>query len=294
VNYAALACTAAWPTPVACGNFPHFGARCAARHEWNDPARFQRTARYRDREETSIHPRHTARGGRRRPVRARQAGFTLAEIAIVLVLIGLLVGLLLLGDGVLTTSRIRFMENQFDGLKVAILNYQDRYGALPGDDARAAGRWPAGAKNGNGDGRIGGLYQAPPPAGDPVTNLVIDPATGDGESLNFWWQLRLAGLIVAPPPVVTPVAQPLNFYAGVIGVQWAPLGFPRLAVCTANVPGEVAIGIDNRTDDGDPRRGLVRAAKQSADNQPIAAADATVTAYTTADADAYIVCRRLD
>lgn len=236
----------------------------------------------------------TGRGGRPRRTRARQAGFTLAEIAIVLVLIGLLIGMMLLGDGILTQSRIRFVVNQFEGLKVAVLTYQDRYGALPGDDPRAAGRWPAGAKDGNGDGQIGGSYRAPPPPGDPLANLVIDPATGDGESLNFWWHLRLAQLIVAPPPVVTPVAQPLNFYSGIIGVEWAPLGFPRLAACTANLPGEVAIGVENRLDDGDPRRGLIRAAKQTADNQPIAAADATITAFATGDADMYILCRRLD
>jgi hypothetical protein len=47
-------------------------------------------------------------------------------------------------------------------------------------------------------------------------------------------------------------------------------------------------------DDGDPRRGLMRAAQQSMDNQPIAAADATITAFATGDTDAYILCRRLD
>jgi len=77
-------------------------------------------------------------------------------------------------------------------------------------------------------------------------------------------------------------------------VQWAPLGFPRLATCAANVPGEIAIGVENMLDDGDPRRGVLRAAKQSADNQPIAAADATITAFTAGTADAYILCRRLD
>jgi ATP-dependent protease HslVU (ClpYQ) peptidase subunit len=47
-------------------------------------------------------------------------------------------------------------------------------------------------------------------------------------------------------------------------------------------------------DDGDPRLGLMRAAKQSAANQPIAAADAAITAFTGGTADAYILCRRLD
>ena len=244
-----------------------------------------------------------ARGSRRCRARTLQDGFTLVELAIVLVLIGLLVGVLMLGNGILTQSRIKSIANDFEQLKVAILVYQDRYGALPGDDTRAAGRWVTGggvprARAGTGDGRVGGSYQAPPPAGDPMTNLVIDPASvpvpGDGESLNFWWHLRLAELIVAPPPVVTPVAQPLNHFAGVIGVESAVLGFPRLSVCTANLPGEVAIGIESQLDDGDPRRGLVRAAKQAIDNEPIATADASVTTYATGDGDMYIVCRRLD
>lgn len=226
-----------------------------------------------------------------------ERGFTLAEMAIVLVLVGLLVGTSILGNGVVTQARIRSIAEGFEQLSIAVLTYQDRYGALPGDDPRAAGRWLDGggatrAKNGTGDGQISGSYQSPPPAGDPLVSLVVDAA--QGESLNFWWHLRLADLIIAPPQVVTPVAQPLNFYSGVVGVEWAVLGFPRLSVCTANLPGEVAIGIENRLDDGNPRGGLIRAAKQTGVNQPIAAADATVTAFETSDTARYILCRRLD
>jgi hypothetical protein len=131
-----------------------------------------------------------------------------------------------------------------------------------------------------------------------MVSLVIDPASvpvpGDGESLNFWWHLRLAELIIAPPPVVTPIAQPLNAFSGVVGVEWGVLGFPRMSVCTANLPGEIAIGVESQLDDGDPRRGLVRAAKQVTDNEPIATADASVTTYAAGDGDMYILCRRLD
>ena len=209
-----------------------------------------------------------------------------------LVLIGLLLGILLLGNGILVQSRIKFVANEFEQLKVAVLTYQDRYAALPGDDARATSRWVGRSKDGTGDGRISGSYQAPPPGGDPLLTLTVDAVAG--ESLNFWWQIRLAELVIAPPPVITPVAQPLNAYAGVVGVEWGVFGFPRLATCTANLPGEVAIGVESQIDDGDPRRGLMRAAKQSIDNEPIATADATVTTYATADADMYILCRRLD
>jgi len=231
-------------------------------------------------------------GRPRRSGGGRQHGFTLAELATVLVLIGLLVGGVLLGNGLLTQSRIKYIAGEFEGMKIAVLTYYDRYAAIPGDDPRAETRWVGRSRNGSGDGRISGSYQASPPMGDPLTTLTVSAA--DGESLNFWWHLRLAELINAPPSPVTPVAQPLNHFAGIIGVEWAPLGFPRLAICSGNLPGEVAIGIENILDDGDPRRGLIRAGKQSADNQPIVAADASVTGYATDDSSAYILCRRLD
>jgi prepilin-type N-terminal cleavage/methylation domain-containing protein len=236
-------------------------------------------------------------GGARGPREVRrhllqESGFTLVELAVVLVLIGLLLGTLLLGNGILVQSRIKFVANEFEQLKVAVLTYQDRYATLPGDDARASTRWVGRSKDGTGDGRISGSYQAPPPGGNPIATLAVDAA--DGESLNFWWQLRLSELVTAPPPAFTPVAQPLNAYSGVVGVEWGALGFPRLSVCTANLPGEVAIGVESQLDDGNPRRGLVRAAKQTTDNEPIATADTMIASYATGDADMYILCRRLD
>ncbi len=77
-------------------------------------------------------------------------------------------------------------------------------------------------------------------------------------------------------------------------MEWGVFGFPRLAACAANLPGEVAIGVESQLDDGDPRRGLVRAAKQNIDNEAIATANAGVLGYETDDAAMYILCRRLD
>lgn len=220
----------------------------------------------------------------------RQAGFSLPEITIILALVATLVGSVVLGNGLVTQGRTRALAHDLNALTMAIAIYGDRYRALPGDDPEAEIRWPGKARNGTGDRRISGAYQAFPPAGDALTALIIDPS--EGESLNFWWHLRLADLIVAPPTPVSPVAQPLDQYYGVIGVEWGALGFPGLGVCAANIPGDVAIGVDTRLDDGDPRRGFVRAARQSSENQPLAAADATVPTF--ASADTYVLCQRID
>jgi prepilin-type N-terminal cleavage/methylation domain-containing protein len=220
----------------------------------------------------------------------RQGGFSLAELAIVLALFAILSGGFLLGSGMIAQARSKLLASEFEGLTIAVLVYAGRYAALPGDDPLAESRWVGRARNGTGDWRISGVYQAPPPAGDPLATLTVNDSSG--ESLNFWWHLRLAELLVTPPLPVTPVAQPLNPYYGVVGVEWGVLGLPGLAVCAANLPGDVAIGLENQLDDGNPRQGFMRAAKQSVDNQPIATADATVAAFTAADT--YVLCKRLD
>src|SRR5947208_13835939 len=72
----------------------------------------------------------------------KQQGFTLIEIAIVLVIIGLLLGGVLKGQELITAARVRNLAAQLDGVKIAYLGFQDRYRALPGD-------YPLGAPNAN-------------------------------------------------------------------------------------------------------------------------------------------------
>ena len=221
-------------------------------------------------------------------MRHAQAGFTLAEIAIVTVLMGLLFGGVLAGRSVVTQARIKLVASQFNDLYTAHLYYIDRYTALPGDDRRASGRW-SGAKDGNGDGRLSGLYGDPPPANP--TTLTVDGT--QGETLNYWWHLRLAELVALPPPEVSIVAQPLNSFGGIVGVQQDAMGFPVPTACQANLPAEIAIGVEGQLDDLSPTRGAVRGRRQTAPNQPLADTVA-VTDYTEGQGEQYILCRRLD
>src|SRR6516162_4512119 len=123
----------------------------------------------------------------------KQAGFTLVEIAIVLVIIGLLLGGILKGQEMITQAKIKNVINDMTGVAAAVYAYQDRYRALPGDDKNAGTRWQTGANatsSGNGDGVINGTYLAAAPA-----TLTSAASDGSQESVMFWHHLRLAGFV---------------------------------------------------------------------------------------------------
>ena len=67
-------------------------------------------------------------------------GFTLIEIAIVLVIIGLLLGGVLKGQELINNARVKSFANDFRNIPVAIYAYQDRFHAIPGDDGQ--GQYP--------------------------------------------------------------------------------------------------------------------------------------------------------
>jgi prepilin-type N-terminal cleavage/methylation domain-containing protein len=71
-----------------------------------------------------------------------QAGFTLTEIAIVMVIIGLLLVGILKGEEMITQAKIKNVLADFSGLSTAYDAYMDRYKAIPGNDPNAATRWP--------------------------------------------------------------------------------------------------------------------------------------------------------
>ena len=93
---------------------------------------------------------------RRKNVRTKQQGFTLIEIAIVLVIIGLLLGGVLKGQELITSARVRNLISQQEGVKAAYFGFLDRYRALPGDYGAASTNiscTPA-CTNGNNNGTI--------------------------------------------------------------------------------------------------------------------------------------------
>ncbi len=114
----------------------------------------------------------------------KQRGFTLIEIAIVLVIIGLLLGGVLKGQELINAARVRNVAAQLDGVKIAYLGFQDRYRQYPGDvtDAFAAANIPGAGATGGGCGTAGTLG---------CNNGKIDPQ----ENLVVWNNLSHSGFI---------------------------------------------------------------------------------------------------
>jgi prepilin-type N-terminal cleavage/methylation domain-containing protein len=141
--------------------------------------------------------------------RTAQRGFTLIEIAIVLVIIGLLLGGVLQGQQLIENSRVKSATNSFNGIAAATFSYQDRYGRLPGDDPEAFDdRGSSWTRMAGGDGN-GVIDDAMAP---------FAPASGS-ETAYFFQDLRSAGFISGDPADDGVNALPANPFGGLITVM---------------------------------------------------------------------------
>ena len=82
-------------------------------------------------------------------------GFTLVEMAIVLVIIGIILGAVIKGQDLIAGAKEKKFKSEVDQLATAYYTYYDKYSRIPGDDDKADVRWTApAATKGNNDGLI--------------------------------------------------------------------------------------------------------------------------------------------
>jgi prepilin-type N-terminal cleavage/methylation domain-containing protein len=219
-----------------------------------------------------------------------EAGFTLVEIAIVLVIIGLLLGGILKGQEMITQAKIKNLINDFNGITVAVTSYQDRYRSLPGDDQNATARWTTqNPASGNGNGIIAGLYNA----NDTSGSGGAPPNTA--ESNLFWQHLRIAGFVPGLTAGTGSGTPPQNAAGGLIGVESGVvgtngLGFTSTIVCFSNLPEKVASAVDGQMDDAFPQTGQIRAQLQTVAN-PATLPASNATAYVETGVNQYLLCK---
>jgi len=186
-----------------------------------------------------------------------QKGFTLIEIAIVLVIIGLLLGGVLKGQELINTARVRAMNNTVDGITAAWFSFQDRYRSFPGDYLSASSQvnLPGAPIGGDGNGRV----------------------STDSERALVWVHLEAAGYLTGGytntaatvaddayncPPTICPdngFGSGMNLSYGAM-VQTGAASAHEL-ISGSGIPVEVIAELDRKVDDGSPDSGAMQLGK---------------------------------
>ncbi len=249
-------------------------------------------------------------------LRAREKGFTLVELAIVLVIIGLIIGGVLVGQDLIKAAEIRAQITQIEQYNAAVNTFRTKYNGLPGDLRNAVSFFPvadfgAAVRNGNGNRQLeqcvtaasglcgsaaaGGPFEAVDTGGSP---------THDGEVIQFWHHLSLAELINGSYNGTAGDGSAPNNYGGLgftfpvtrldrngVGVFAAEgRNFYQLGVISGaayevdpSLSPEEAFNLDSKIDDGRPGSGsvIIRGGTAGSDvNAPLAAADVNFAGAT--------------
>lgn len=187
----------------------------------------------------------------------KQSGFTLVEIAIVLVIIGLLLGGILKGQELINSARVRNMADQNSGIQAAYFGFIDRYRQVPGDWAAPAAAQAIGdatvTLGGNGNGRIDNTLAE---AAGVFSQLSKSNFLGGG----------FTPAVAAPGTealYISTVASPINAFNGPLiltrNAGYSGTTSIRLNLhMGVNVPVSIARELDIKVDDGLPNTGVLR------------------------------------
>jgi prepilin-type N-terminal cleavage/methylation domain-containing protein len=238
--------------------------------------------------------------------RYAQQGFTLVEMAIVLVIIGLIIGGILKGQEIVNNGRVKAQVAQIDAVKAALATFLDKYGYYPGDDNQTESQLGLTTATfdtaANGDGVIGGAGGA----------ALLDNATipAPSESNSVWYELEQANLLAGVQSSAggAQVASDSFNLQGKINASFltlADFGYVNSGATTTNKMVRIsgvtnpnsptivmreqdASQIDLKYDDGLPATGQILAATYSAvSNCCLTAAGGAGTACTTTTSTVY-------
>ncbi len=162
-----------------------------------------------------------------------RAGFTLVEIAIVMVIIGLLIGGVLKGQAMVQNAKVKRVVKHADEMRAAVMAFYDKYGVYPGDENLDP--IPPGTDlEGNGNGQIAG-----------------------NEIYMVYQDLQLAELISGDYDGAADL--PKHAFGSNVDLIWvdAGPGEAKHYFRFYNLPAEVCLEIDMKYDDGDRTSGSI-------------------------------------
>lgn len=212
---------------------------------------------YRQREVVQKHAHKEWHGFRRSArymnVKQSQSGFTLVELAIVMVIVGLILGGVFKGQSLIDNARVRSISTEISGIRTAWYSFQERYRSLPGDFQNASVQIDSAAQPGDGNGRI----------------------DDSRERAGVWQQLSLAGFIngnydgaqsaagSANDVVCGPGTCPQNPFNGYYKISYsaqaADAASPAHEIYTgAQIPVNILSQLDIKLDDGVANSGRFR------------------------------------
>lgn len=231
-----------------------------------------------------------------------EKGFTLVELAIVLMIIGLLIGGVLRGQEMMDIARMQRTMKDAQSYMGAIANFQNQYGTKPGDIRNAQARLPgctttANCYNGNGDGYIG----TPQNFWDQASNVIT------AENVQFWKHLALSKMITGINPQSGTVSFGTTHPTTAVGGGFTVITSTGVSSATAisgtlpygtivlrvhgGITGNVELNptvspsqagyIDRKMDDGKPQTGYIRT-KSYGNNAAVANCEEVYTSETQA------------
>lgn len=216
----------------------------------------------------------------------KKNAFTLVELSIVLVILGLLVGGVLTGQSLIKAAQIRAITVEYNNYVTAAHTFRDKYFALPGDMTNATSFWGIAAGTGS-DATCGAAATTDKKTCNGNGDGKVQTAGGITEPLRFWQHLSNAGLITGNYTGAYTASSP--WYATGINIPGSKLnndtywwmsnyGYWAATVNTfgasynntlsayslalgANLRPEEAWNIDTKMDDGKPGTGKAIAYK---------------------------------
>ncbi|MCA1246659.1 type II secretion system protein [Massilia sp. MS-15] len=196
----------------------------------------------------------------------RASGFTLFELAFVIALFALLTGLVVKGHGLIQASTAKKLAGELVWVQDMLIQYRERYSAIPGDDTNATRHLGAGAVNAcrgsiecnetynivGSDGLITGYSFYKSWAASTVYAM--------DESALFWNHVRLAGFARGDPASVG-ARNAVGGRIGITSTVWLPTrpdGISGLySACSSKITGDMAAMVDAQLDDGNAMTGRV-------------------------------------